>query len=186
MAGKAAQGLLQDTLQRINVPSFIGDASGRILWLNDAAKEAFGDRTGATYAAVVAPEDVPRVRAEIEQKRSGAVSSDYEIAVLLRDGRRRRVEISSVAIEGNAVFHGVFGVVLRPGSRLTAAAGSPLTKRQEDVLELLARGRSTKQIAATLHLSRETVRNHVRGLLSALGAHSRIEAVAEARRRGLI
>ena len=186
MARKAAQGLLQDTLQRINVPSFVGDASGRILWMNDAAKEAFGDRAGDTYTAVVAPEDVPRVRAAIEQKRAGAVSSDYEIAVLLRDGRRRRVEISSVAIEGNAVFHGVFGVVQRPGSRLTAAAESPLTKRQEDVLDLLARGRSTKQIAATLHVSRETVRNHVRGLLSALRAHSRIEAVAEARRRGLI
>jgi PAS domain S-box-containing protein len=186
MADKAAQGLLQNTLQRINVPSFIGDANGHILWLNDAAKEAFGDRVGDGYTAVVAPEDVPRVRAEIEQLRGGAVSSDYEVAVLLRDGRRRRVEISSVAIEGNAVFHGVFGVVQRPGSRLTAAAESPLTQRQEDVLELLASGQSTKQIAAKLQVSRETVRNHVRGVLSALGAHSRVEAVAKARQRGLI
>jgi DNA-binding CsgD family transcriptional regulator len=186
MARKAAQGVLQETLQRINVPSFIGDANGRILWLNDAAKDAFGDRAGDVYTAVVAREDVARVGAEIEQMRSGAVSSDYEIAVLLRDGQRRRVEISSVAIEGNALFHGVFGVVQRPGSRLRAAAESPLTHRQEDVLELLASGRSTKQIAATLHLSRETVRNHVRGVLRALGAHSRIEAVAEARHRGLI
>jgi DNA-binding NarL/FixJ family response regulator len=134
----------------------------------------------------VAPEDVARVGAEIEQMRSGAVSSDYEIAVLLRDGQRRRVEISSVAIEGNAVFHGVFGVVQRPGSRLRAPAESLLTRRQEEVLELLASGHSTKQIAATLHVSRETVRNHVRGVLRALGAHSRIEAIAEARHRGII
>jgi hypothetical protein len=46
MARKAPQGVLQKTLQRINVPSFIGDAHGRILWLNDAANEAFGDRAG--------------------------------------------------------------------------------------------------------------------------------------------
>ena len=186
MARKAAQGLLQKTLQRINVPSFIGDAHGRILWLNDAAKDAFGDRAGDVYTAVVAPEHVGRVRAEIEQMRSGGVSSDYEIAVLLREGRRRRVEISSVAIEGDAVMHGVFGIVQRPGSRLTAAAESTLTRRQQEVLELLASGHSTKQIAARLHLSRETVRNHVRGVLRALGAHSRLEAVAEARQRGVI
>jgi DNA-binding CsgD family transcriptional regulator len=186
MARKSAQGLLQETLQRIKVPSFIGDADGRLLWLNDAAKDAFGDRAGDVYTAVVAPEDVGRVRTEIERVRGGTGSSDYEIDVLLRDGRRRRVEISAVAIEGNAVFHGVFGVVQRPGSRLATASESPLTPRQEEVLELLASGHSTKQIAATLHLSRETVRNHIRGVLRALGAHSRIEAVAEARHLGLI
>jgi DNA-binding NarL/FixJ family response regulator len=53
------------------------------------------------------------------------------------------------------------------------------------VLEFLAGGQSTGQIAASLHLSRETIRNHVRDLMRALGTHSRIEAVAEARRRGL-
>jgi PAS domain S-box-containing protein len=186
MARKPAQRLLQETLQRINVPSFIGDANGRILWLNDAAADAFGDRAGDLYTAFVAPEDVQRVRGEVEQMRSGRVSSDYEIDVLLRDGSRRRVEISSAAIEGNAVSYGVFGIVQRPGSRLAATAESPLTRRQEEVLELLANGHSTKQIAATLHLTRETVRNHVRGVLRALGAHSRIEAVAEAGHRGLI
>jgi DNA-binding NarL/FixJ family response regulator len=46
------------------------------------------------------------------------------------------------------------------------------------VLELLERGRSTSQIAEELHLSVETVRNHIRHLLRAIGAHSRLEAVA--------
>jgi PAS domain S-box-containing protein len=186
MARKAARGLLQETLQRINVLSFVGDADGRILWLNDAAKDAFGDKVGELYTAVVAPEDIERVRTEIQRMRRGAASSDYEIAVVLRDGQRRRVEISSVAIEGNAIFHGVFGVVQRTGSALTTTAESPLTPRQAEVLELLASGHSTKQIAARLHLSRETVRNHVRGVLRALRSHSRIEALAQARERGLI
>jgi DNA-binding NarL/FixJ family response regulator len=56
-----------------------------------------------------------------------------------------------------------------------------LTPRQEEVLRLLERGRSTVQIAEELHVSRETVRNHVRHLLHALGASSRLEAVAVAR-----
>jgi two-component system response regulator DegU len=46
---------------------------------------------------------------------------------------------------------------------------------------MLERGRSTMQIAAELHLSPETVRNHVRHLLRAFGVHSRLEAVAVAR-----
>jgi PAS domain S-box-containing protein len=186
MAREAARQVLQETLQRVNVASFIGDASGRIVWLNDAAKNAFGDRAGALYADVVAPEDVERVAAEVERMRRGAVRSEYEIDAILRDGRRRRVEVSSVPIEGNAIFHGVFGIVLRPGSRLLPAAESPLTRRQQDVLELLASGRSTTQIASSLHLSHDTVRNHIRDLLRALGAHSRIEALAEARRRGFM
>jgi DNA-binding CsgD family transcriptional regulator len=61
-----------------------------------------------------------------------------------------------------------------------------LTPRQAEVLHLLAGGASTAQIQETLQLSRETVRNHISHLLRALGAHSRLEAVAMARRSGLI
>jgi DNA-binding NarL/FixJ family response regulator len=48
-------------------------------------------------------------------------------------------------------------------------------------LRLLEHGRSTQQIAEELHLSPETVRNHVRHVLRNLGVHSRLEAVALAR-----
>src|SRR6478752_3703656 len=46
-----------------------------------------------------------------------------------------------------------------------------LTPRQNEILRLLEHGKSTEQIAAELVLSPETVRNHVRRLLRALGAH---------------
>jgi PAS domain S-box-containing protein len=177
--------VLQSTLQHVNVPSFIADADGRILWLNDAAKSAFGDRTGESYTDVVAPKDAERVAAEIDRLRRGAKTSDYEVDVVMRDGRSRRVEVNSVPIEGSAICHGVFGIVLRPGRRPAIQAASPLTPRQQQVLELLVSGQSTRQIAASLHLSRETIRNHIRDLLRALGTHSRVEAIAEARRRGL-
>jgi DNA-binding NarL/FixJ family response regulator len=48
---------------------------------------------------------------------------------------------------------------------------------------MLERGLSTRQIADELHLSLDTVRNHVRNLLQALGVHTRLEAVAMARDR---
>lgn len=59
-----------------------------------------------------------------------------------------------------------------------------LTPRQAELLHLLAGGASTAQIQETLQLSRETVRNHIRHLLRALGADSRLGAVAVARRSG--
>lgn len=61
-----------------------------------------------------------------------------------------------------------------------------LTARQQQVLSLLAEGVPAKAIAARLGLAQPTVRNHIRGVLVALGAHSQLEAVATARRLRLL
>jgi len=77
---------------------------------------------------------------------------------------------------------GVFGLLEgRAEGPHTAPPPPHLTPRQVEVLRLLEQGRSTKQIAAELHLSTETVRNHIRRLFRALGVNSRLEAVAAAR-----
>jgi two-component system nitrate/nitrite response regulator NarL len=47
-------------------------------------------------------------------------------------------------------------------------------------------GATTDQIADELHIARETVRNHVRGVLAELRVHSRVEAIAAARAAGLL
>jgi len=62
----------------------------------------------------------------------------------------------------------------------------PLTARELEVLRLLARGSSTNTAASTLGISTATVRAHVQAILRKLGAHSRLEAVAEAARLGLV
>lgn len=61
-----------------------------------------------------------------------------------------------------------------------------LSARELDVLQRLGDGESTGQIAATLFVSVNTVRNHVQSIMQKLGAHSRLEAVAIAVRQGLI
>jgi DNA-binding NarL/FixJ family response regulator len=66
------------------------------------------------------------------------------------------------------------------------AADTPLTRRQLEILRHLADGLTTRQIAEREWLSRATVRNHVSGIFVALDCHSRLEAVAEARRRHLV
>jgi DNA-binding NarL/FixJ family response regulator len=67
-----------------------------------------------------------------------------------------------------------------------AADGDVLTERQAEVLYLLSLGLDVQQIAARLYLSVATVRSYVRDALRRLDAHSQLEAVAIARRAGLI
>ena len=62
----------------------------------------------------------------------------------------------------------------------------PLSLRQRQVLDLLAEGFGPSAIARRLGLSLPTARNHVAAVLHRLGCHSQLEAVAAARRRGLI
>jgi DNA-binding NarL/FixJ family response regulator len=61
---------------------------------------------------------------------------------------------------------------------------STLTAREREVLTLVAEGQSQKQIATTLGISVKTVGAHVQNLLSKLGLHSRVEAVALVVRAG--
>jgi DNA-binding NarL/FixJ family response regulator len=61
-----------------------------------------------------------------------------------------------------------------------------LTPREIDVLRLIARGNANKIIAAELSLTEETVKSHIRNILSKLGANDRTHAVAIGVKRGII
>lgn len=61
-----------------------------------------------------------------------------------------------------------------------------LTAREIEIVQLLAEGTPVRGIAAMLHLSEHTVRNHIQRALGKLGAHSQLEAVALAIKQGLI
>jgi PAS domain S-box-containing protein len=186
MAQKHASIELTRTLRKVKVPSFIAASDGTITWENEAAERMFGDLRRRPFGTVVAPEDVPIVQRQLARKLRGAPFTDYEVDVFTADGRRRRAEISSVPIENGDDCHAVFGVVL-PGRPRDRSPRTPmLTSRQNQVLQLLGEGASTEQIAAMLHVSKETVRNHIRHVLRALGAHSRLGAVAKAHREGLL
>jgi DNA-binding NarL/FixJ family response regulator len=54
------------------------------------------------------------------------------------------------------------------------------------MLRLLSEGKSVKEIGKELYISEATVRNHVRSLLQALGAHSQLEVLAKAREMGIL
>jgi PAS domain S-box-containing protein len=175
-------GDLPAALESVNVPSYVLDPTGLIRWLNPAAKRMVGDVRGRQFTSVVAPEEKHRARQNFARKIAGTAKvTDIELSIVDAEGDRVHVEISSVPlVEGHSIV-GVFGQICDIEEEPPHSLPPHLTPRQTEVLRLLQRGCSTEQIATELHLSTETVRNHVRHLLRALGVHSRIEAVAAAR-----
>jgi PAS domain S-box-containing protein len=173
---------VEDALENVNVPSYVIDDAGVIRWMNRAARLVVGDQVGRQFTSVVHPDDTRRARELFVRKLMGKTPvTDASVTVIDSDGDRIAVEVSSVPLTRGERVIGVFGQVTDVVEEPQAHPDLRLTPRQAEVLRLLERGRSTQQIADELQLSRETVRNHVRHLLHAMGASSRLEAVAVAR-----
>jgi DNA-binding NarL/FixJ family response regulator len=86
---------------------------------------------------------------------------------------------------GEVVFGSEFlaGVLSRLTGRTPSAT---LTTRERQALSLIADGASTAEVAERLGVAHNTARNHVQRVLEKLGARSKLEAVAFARREGLL
>ena len=180
--GLGVGGDVEQALGNVGVPSYVLDKTGVVRWINPAAEQLLGDIRGRHFTSVVAPEEKRGARERFAQKMLGtSLASEATGHLVSTAGARVAVEVSAVALKDGETVVGVFGLIEgRPDDRPTAPPPH-LTPRQVEVLRLLEQGRSTKQIAAELHLSSETVRNHIRRLLRALGVNSRLEAVAAAR-----
>jgi PAS domain S-box-containing protein len=175
-------------LEKVRVPSYVIDRHGIVRWVNPAAREIVGDVRGRQFTSVLSPEESRRAREIFARNISGAVErSDNEVVVVGVNGERILVDISAVPLRDGDHVIGMFGQVVDVTVDQPPPTAHPhLTPRQTEVLRLLEHGRSTNQIATELHLSVETVRNHIRHILRALGVHSRLEAVALTRRDHLL
>ncbi len=69
---------------------------------------------------------------------------------------------------------------------VTGISSEPLTDGEAEVLQLLANGKSNKEIAAKLFISEFTVKGHLRNIFTKLNVLSRTEAITAATRRGLV
>jgi len=66
----------------------------------------------------------------------------------------------------------------------SAGEPNPLTEREKEVMELIANGKNTKEIASQLYLTTGTVRNYVSVILDKLGVSNRIEAITRFKEKG--
>lgn len=116
---------------------------------------------------------------------SGFVSKNSELSELMETIRK--------AADGEIVMPTslLVGLLMRLPRDKAAAyqeenGWERLTLREQEVLELLATGKSGSEIAEELHIAPLTVRTHIRNLMSKLGVHSRLEAVTFGMKNGLI
>jgi PAS domain S-box-containing protein len=178
---------VEEALEHINVPSYVLDEHGIIRWVNPAGMKLVGDVRGKLFTSVVAPEEKSRAQDEFAKKVFGTTkTTDAQVVVLDERGQRTMVEVHSVRLLSGDRVVGVFGHLDHEPVNEPVNAHLSLTPRQSEILRLLEHGKSTDQIAMELHLSKETVRNHIRHMLQALGVHSRLEAVALARHEHMV
>jgi len=109
--------------------------------------------------------------------------------VLKGDSRDRLLDAIRVAAKGENAWtrdelRRVTGALATP--RLNADVEVPLTQRESEVLRQLALGLTNKEIAQALHISYETVKEHVQHILRKVGVSDRTQAAVWAVRKGLV
>ncbi len=141
--------------------------------------------------------------AVIRNARRGRGTASYEVTARTRDGSARSLSFSIVVVERpRGGFH-VLHLFRDAGASAPARSGAtrrdvaeaprtppaqvdPLTRRELQVLGLLAQGSTIDEIAEHLSISIFTARNHVANVQCKLGARNRLETVLLAMRRGLV
>ncbi len=120
-----------------------------------------------------------RVREAIQAGASGYLLKDVLKADLLLAIRN--------AAQGKPTLHPVAqrSLIRQAVARAEPLPHEDLTAREQDVLRLIAQGKSNKEIAATYHLTEGTVKGYVSAILSKLGVADRTQAALYAVRHGL-
>lgn len=191
---------------------FAVDSGGRIVYWNGACETLLGysssEVEGAACCRLLGGIDSarasvcgPRCAVSRLAREKGAVP-DFDISFLKKDGKRVWVNAGAVRV-GNGSGDGAVVHILRPlgaehvMTRLghlsqedvrgtTPQGGRDLSRRELQIIRLMADGRGTRGSAEDLSISAATVRNHVKSIFSKLGVHSRAEAVGCAMRNKLI
>ena len=115
-----------------------------------------------------------------------------DISILVVPGSRRDLATTVHLFRDATVTHEVEALVRQRLTETTlpptngAKNGGSLTRRELEILRLLAAGANTRTMATRLRVSPATIRNHVQNMFGKLEVHSRLEAVACATRHGLL
>jgi len=92
----------------------------------------------------------------------------------------------AVATKVVAQFARLADQVPRASASASASLPEPLSDREQEVLRLIAEGKTNREIAAALYIAEGTVKNHVTNILGKLGVRDRTQAALKARELGVI
>jgi DNA-binding NarL/FixJ family response regulator len=158
----------------------VDDGAEVVLW--DAGTQLAGDDARLRELAELSTPAVAVVAGRADAEAALAAGAR---GVLLRDQLGPGVAAALLAARhGLTVLDA--GLAPRPRRDPDEGGYEVLTRREEEVLQLMAEGRSNKEIALALGISEHTAKFHVNAVLAKLGAATRTEAVVTAVRRGLV
>jgi PAS domain S-box-containing protein len=179
---------LTRAMEDLAAPAYVIDREGRFRWVNKAYIDLFGDRRGRPFADYVAPEHKQLALTNFARKLVGKTTTIFDLVVLDGSGQRVTLRITSAPLREDDEVVGIFGIgfPLPQAASARSSVLDELTPRQLEVLRLLAEGLETPEIARRLGVADETARNHIRALLRATGAHSRLEVVLLGIRHGVV
>jgi DNA-binding NarL/FixJ family response regulator len=150
------------------------------------------DGIEATRRIKDASPDTKVILITVDESR-GAVSEAIQAGVsgyLLKDATPDAlVDAARNAIEGNAVIHPQLTKTFIEEARTASGdepKSTPLSKREREILQKVADGSTTRQVAADLGISPHTVKTHLERIFEKLGANDRAQAVAIAIRTGIV
>lgn len=148
----------------------------------DVGHEIIGRRRGVRVIALTALCDTRAVQRAMRFGFHGYVTKNAAVGVLTSAIRS--------ALDGQLVIPhrlGTYAVGERsPEEEAASLLAGQLTKREREILAMLARGWGSPSIASALSIRPNTVRTHVQNLLAKLQVHSRLEAASFAVRHGLV
>jgi PAS domain S-box-containing protein len=182
---RAAEELLGYTAREV-----VGRPCCEVFVGRDAAGNRLCYRGCHVMSLVARQELVHHFAMEVRTKAGKAMWLD--ISILVVAGARRELTTTVHLFRDVTAAHEIEALVRERLAQVTApsnGAGDPageLTRRELEVLRLLAAGNNTRAMAERLQVSRATIRNHVQHIFGKLGVHSRLEAAAYATRHRLL
>lgn len=105
---------------------------------------------------------------------------------LINDNLLTRPTVASRVLKQFSELASQFSELTAAGNREVASLFAPLSPREMEILKYISQGNSNKEIARALHISDQTVKNHITSILRKLNVNDRTEAVVFAVRRGWI
>jgi DNA-binding NarL/FixJ family response regulator len=135
-------------------------------------------------------EDTKVILFTVDESRS-AIAEAIQAGVsgyLLKDvSAEELVQAARLALEGKAVIHpSLTRAFIEEVQLVDRRPEAPLSKREAEILQKVAYGATTKEVAHDLGISPHTVKTHLERIFEKLGANDRAQAVAIAIRKGLV
>jgi PAS domain S-box-containing protein len=164
-------------------PVLLLDEERRIVALNEAALTLLGGERerliGSSIRGSVDPSERPRSDREWQEfLRTGEYSGSRDL--IRADGSEVQVDFAARLADVGGERRAIYVLMPReePEPPRSPTAEQTLTRREREIVTLIALGRDTAEIAAELHVSPETVRSHVRNAMAKLDVHTRAQLVA--------